>query len=63
MQREKNNDGESKEAERGIRVVEFMGQKLHSQREDTAEIGRLLDDVTCSLVAKEEDFCGPGFQK
>lgn len=27
MEREKNNDGGSKEAERKIRVVEFMGQK------------------------------------
>ena len=39
------------------------GRKQHSQSEDTAEIGRLLDDVTCSLVAKEEDFWCPGLQK
>ncbi len=55
MEREKNNDGGSKEAERQIRVVEFMGQKT-AQSEDTAEIGKLLDDVTYSVVATEEEL-------
>lgn len=30
------------------------GRKQHSQSEDTVEIRKLLDDVTYSVVAKEE---------
>lgn len=53
MERKKNNHGGAEEAERMISVVEFIGQKTARPSEDTAEIERCLDDVTCSVVEKE----------
>lgn len=33
-----------------------MGRKRHRQSEDTAEIERLLDDVTYAMVGKEQEL-------
>lgn len=51
---EKNNDGGSEEAERKIRVVEFMGQK--TAQPEWGHGRKLLDDVTYSVVEKEEEL-------
>lgn len=33
-----------------------LGRKRHRQSEDTAEIERLLDDVTYAMVGKEQEL-------
>lgn len=54
MEREKNNYGRSKEAERKIRVVEFHGAEKQAVR--TERTGRHGEDATYSGMVKEEEF-------
>lgn len=47
---------EAKRLKERSRRWSSWGRKQRSQSGDTAEIGKLLDDVTYSVVAKEELF-------